>query len=337
MKTLDKKIDSYFKKYFDIKFIKKINNKFSNKHCFIFGATGALGQSLRFFLSHFKIKPKSITIFYRNKNNLKEWSDYAQLNNIKLIFKKFNTSLKGVHFDNDSVVFNFIGYAQPFKFMSDPESLFSLHSTFLINLVKKTPKYIFFASSSEIYSGVIGKATEFTPSVSLTNSPRSAYIESKKFAETILNNMTSNETRYVSFRIALATHPFHSKDDNRLLTDIVNKAQINKVVKIENAGNFIRTYQWGPLCIAKIISAGFFGNSNIYNISGGQPLAIKNIARKIAKFLKLEFINKDKKSHLDGAPRIVNVSSNLLEKELGVRFKKESFNELISIYLKDFG
>jgi hypothetical protein len=330
------------KKYFETyappsNILAKLKKKLQTSQLDIFGSTGALGLSLLELLRFYDIKPKLINFYIRKNSDFSLWSSYLINSKIKhkiFYFKPDSLDVEINAINNNSTVLFFLGYAQPKKFLQDPQSLF-LMNQLLLKITLKKPANIFYSSSSEIYSGILGIASETSVPITTPSHPRSAYIESKRSAEAILNNLRGG-LRYVSFRIALASPPFYEATDNRILADICSMAFKKKSIKLSGGWDSIRQYQWGPICVIKILCAGYFGKSYLYNISGGQSIKLESLAKLIAKYLKVQYLST---SHISfdelGAPKNVKISSSLLETELGIKFKKEKISDLIKIYISN--
>jgi hypothetical protein len=330
------------KKYFETyappsNMLAKLKRKLEASQIDLLGCTGALGLSFLEILRFYNIKPKSINFYIRKKSDFSLWSSYLIQSNIKYKIYYFKPDTLDVDIsaiNNNSTVLFFLGYAQPKKFLQDPQSLF-LMNQLLLKIALKKPANIFYSSSSEIYSGIRGVASEFSIPITTPSHPRSAYIESKRSAEAILNNL-KGDLRYVSFRIALASPPFYDSSDNRILADLFSMALKKSSIRLSGGWDSTRQYQWGPICVIKILCAGYFGKSHLYNISGGQSITLEALAKMIAKYLNAQYIST---SHISfdelGAPKNVRISSGLLEAELGVKFKKEKISDLIKVYILD--
>jgi nucleoside-diphosphate-sugar epimerase len=303
----------------------------------ILGGTGALGLSFLKIINIYKINIKNLTVYIRSSSDLEEWNEYSSKYkiNIKYIYYEENIEQTNlVNITNKSTVLYFIGSAQPQKFMKDPQSLFQINIELLRRIVKKSPKYIFYTSTSEIYTGIKTIAIETSPTVSTPQHPRGAYIEAKRCGEAILSSMTENPTRSVSFRVALATPPSPLKEDNRILADLINLAKNTNTVKLKGGWNSVRQYQWGPSCILKILWAGYFGKEILYNIAGGELITLEELAKKIAIYYSVNYHEQDKTQFDNmGAPDFVEVSSIRLQNEIGIKLSVEPIEELIKILL----
>jgi hypothetical protein len=330
------------KKYFETyapppRILSKLKKRLENSQIDLFGCTGGLGLSFFEILRFYGIKPKAINFYVRKKSDFDLWAIFVKESKIKhkiYYFKPDTLDVEIKAINKNSTVLFFLGYAQPKKFMQDPESLFLINQL-LLKVALKKPAYIFYSSTSEIYSGISGVASEATIPITTPNHVRSAYIESKRSAEAILNNLKGH-SRYVSFRIALASPPFYKVSDNRILADLFTMAINKKYVKLSGGWDSARQYQWGPICVIKILCAGFFGKSFLYNVSGGEAITLEVLAKTIAKYLNVQYENTNHiKFNELGAPKNVKISSSLLESELGIKFKKEKILDLIKIYIYD--
>lgn len=328
----------YAEKYFFNQINKSVfKNEIRNSEFHIFGASGALGLSLLRLFERFDLDPKNIILYGRNSTRFHQWEVYALAKDIphKIIRSDNFGSINLGCITKDSTVIYFPGYAQPVKFMANPGSLFDLNVTTLKRIVEKNPKRLFYASTTEIYTGLNGKVAEDSHTISTPSHPRGAYIESKRSGEAILAHCSSPNTKAVSFRIALATSPSHIPDDNRILSDIVASALNEGVVQLKGGGDSIRQYQWGPICIAKILYAGFFGKHILYNIAGGESITLTQLAESIARKLNVPYINKTFLNPQDiGAPRSVDISTKRFDDEFSLALPIESLDELLDVYLQ---
>lgn len=326
--------EKYFFKYIDRSAFKDAIKK-SNFH--IFGGTGALGLSLLYLFEHFDFAPAEIVLYGRNLTQFNEWECYATAKDIpfKLVRSDSFNCINLESITENSTVIYFPGYAQPAKFMASPGSLFDLNITTLKRIAEKSPKRLFYSSTTEIYTGLSGKVSEDSHTVSAPSHPRGAYIESKRSGEAILAHCSSPNTRAVSFRIALATPPSHIPGDKRILSDIVASALDANVVQLKGGWDSIRQYQWGPMCIAKILYAGFFGSKNLYNIAGGESITLNHLAESVARKMNVPYINREFSSPQDiGAPISVDISTERFDNEFYLNLPVERLDELLDVYLQ---
>ncbi|MBU3589080.1 NAD(P)-dependent oxidoreductase [Polynucleobacter sp. 80A-SIGWE] len=330
------------KNYFEKYFFNHINRAafkdvIGRSDFHIFGGTGALGLSLLYLFQHFDLTPASLTLYGRNSSKFNEWEKYAI--DISIPFKSVKSeSLNNVDLTSitkGSTVIYFPGYAQPVKFMANPGSLFDLNITTLKNIIERAPRQVFYSSTTEIYTGLSGRVAEESHTVSTPSHPRGAYIESKRGGEAILAHCALPNTRAVSFRVALATPPSHIPGDNRILSDIVASALNKHVIQLKGGWDSIRQYQWGPICIAKILYSGFFGMQNLYNIAGGESITLGHLAQSVACKLEVPYVNRVESSEQDiGAPPSVDISTKRFEGEFSLALPIESLHEMLDVYLQ---
>jgi nucleoside-diphosphate-sugar epimerase len=303
----------------------------------LFGATGALGLSFLKILELYRVIPKGITLYTRESSNLDPWLKYAEDLNVNINYIFLSDNLDNVNLstiNNSSTVCFFLGSAQPQKFMLDPKSLFKININLLSEIALREPKHVFFSSTSEIYSGVSDVANENIPTVSTPQHPRGSYIESKRCGEAVLSSLSSKYTKSVSFRVALASPPYTIPGDNRILADLVQMAKDKQMVSLKGGWDSIRQYQWGPVCILKMLWAGYFGGHGVYNISGGERITLEQLGIAIAKKFNVKYINTRQELYNDlGAPNSVQISIKRLEQELNYIFDVEKIDELLDVYI----
>jgi nucleoside-diphosphate-sugar epimerase len=330
------KIHKYFVKYgFPLSAVNCLFEKVLDKWFHIFGATGAIGLSFLYLIEHEIILPRGITIYVRKSSDFSRWESVcaSQKIELKIVFNFQYQKITG----NENVIFYFIGSAQPIVFLEDPIALFRLNVVSLIDLIAEKPNYLFYASSSELYTGIDVICDEDMLLRSNPQHIRSAYIESKRAGESILNSFADDSIKSVSFRVALATPPYNLKNDRRLLSDLIHMAKIDKKVSLKGGHQLRRQYQWGPFSVLKILYAGFFGKRNLYNISGGEELSLFEIAEITAKALGAVYTNSEQKiNELNlGSPSVVRVSMNRFINEFQIDLKQEKFVDLIEMYISE--
>jgi nucleoside-diphosphate-sugar epimerase len=320
--------------------INNLRNKIQHEELHIFGASGALGLSCLMLFEILLIKPKKIVIYAREKSKLSRWLAFSIKNKVEFEIVKFKENSFDIdlsRISSNSTIYYFLGFAQPQKFMNDPLSLFEINVGLLSKVTLRAPKYIFYTSTSEIYSGLTSLTDESSATISTPQHPRGAYIESKRCGEAILSHLSSPQTKSVSFRVALATPPYPLEDDSRILSDLVTMAKNTGKVSLRGGWDSIRQYQWGPICLAKMLWIGYWGVQKVYNISGGEAITLETLAKEVANHFKVKYVDtKGLEFKSLGAPDYVKISSSRLNDELKVDFQDEKIKDLLSIYLCNF-
>lgn len=310
-----------------LKSIQKIKKLYHGNPLVIEGANGSVGLSILSNLKHFKIKPNKLILTTRSSEIDNDWKIFDK-NLIHLKSNSKNFSKRRENCISKYKKINVIycaGYGRPNLFLNDQEGIIEAN---IINLIDysifKNIESFAFMSTAEIYSGLNGSVKENSKLITTPNHPRGVYIESKRLSESIISNILSrNIKRCVSFRVALAFPPKLLEFDNRVLSDLINNAKKNGYVNLNGGGNFVRQYQYGPLCALKILAAMSYGNSNLYNNSGNFIIKLKNLGELIAKIFEVKFVNISNFKHDKSAPKNVLVNSNLLNKEIGYQTKNE--------------
>lgn len=300
--------------------INKIKKVFHKKPLVIEGANGSLGLSFLKIFKDYKIIPSKILLTTYSSNLEKSWIEFDK-NIIHLKSNRSNFLLKRGKILNEFVNINVIycsGYGRPNFFLKNPYGIIESNITNLIPYSSyKRINTFAFMSTSEIYSGLGGIIKENSILPTYPQHPRGVYIESKRLAESFVENVISkNVKRYASFRIALAFPPKLLHKDNRVLSDLINNAFDNNQVTLNGGGDFIRQYQYGPNAALKVLAAISIGKSNLYNNSGNHIIKLKDLAKMVGDILNKRVVIK-KESPLDGsAPKKVLIDSTLLNSEI---------------------
>lgn len=328
---MNQQLAAYFSKYSIDQSGCALQAKLNGADLHIFGASGALGTSLLLFLQLRNLKPKAITLYVRNylgSTQLRKVCNDDSVNVIEINSDDLAFDLTKI--GSSSTVIFLAGFAQPALFLKDPRSLFHLNINLLGLIIDRRPDNIFYASTAEIYSGVDQVEAESSPFISQPQDIRGAYIEAKRAGEALLYHSANEGKRWVSFRIALATPPWHFPDDKRVLSDLLSTAISGSNISLKGGEESIRQYQYGPLMIEKLLWAGFFGTKPVYNLAGGESLSLECIARVIADVYGVEYCeNPERKGLKLGAPRAVNIQNEALNLDLGFVPKTESFLDLL--------
>ena len=300
-----------------------------DKNILITGSTGLLGNyMIGFFLNSLQsnFKPKKITITFKNK--LPTYLNFLKSNKSFKLIKKDLSKIKKINVINQDYIIHLAGYGQPMKFMEDPIKTFELNTGVLNMLLKKIDKKgsFLYLSSSEIYSGLNGKIKEDKIGLTNTDHPRACYIESKRGGEAIINIYRRKfGINAKSARLCLAYGPGTKKNDKRVLNQFIEKAIILNSIKMNDEGTALRSYIYVADATRMLLDILFFGKKTTYNVGGEEKISIHNLAKKIAKILRVP-VNTKKTSYSKGigAPKNAFVNTSLYKKE----FKNYNFIKL---------
>ena len=320
--------NNFFGKNSKILFNSKKYKFLKNKKILITGATGLLGTHfISFFLESLnsKYKPKKITLIF--KSALPKYLYFLKkYKNIKLIRNNL-IDINKLKIQKQDCIIHLAGYGQPYKFTKYSLETFELNTNTIVSLLKKTKKngYFLYLSSSEIYSGLKNNWTEDKVGTANTDHPRSAYIQSKKSGEMLVNLYKKKlGINAKSIRLCLAYGPGNKKNDKRVMYQFIDKALKDKKIKMLDSGVEKRSYIYILDTMERMINILFFGNKNIYNIGGEEIISIKKLAEMIGKILKVPVISpKNKQLNKIGAPPTAFVKNTFYDNEFEIKKLKK--------------
>lgn len=323
-------ITKKIKTCFDNKKIQEAFNYYENSTIVIEGSNGSIGQSFLFALNVIGVKNIEL-ILTNNKSQISNlWKKSGFLiknfNNRDDIEKYINNNNKNTH------VFYAAGYGQPNIFLGDPHSMIQTNIKQVLDYTALPLKSFSYISTAEIYSGIPGEVNENSLIIANPNNIRSTYVNCKLLGESIVNNVLKNVDRKCSYRVALA-FPFEYSDrDTRVLADLVKKAYKNQLI-LNGGGDFIRQYQYAPMCATKIMLGTALGNSSVYNVSGNYIYTLAEITKLIANLFNIEYVI-EKNIKDSSAPKSVLVNSNLLDSQISYINNFINFNDCLRLYAK---
>lgn len=300
------------------------NNIESN--LFVFeGANGSLGLSFLKFLTDNRIRPfKLLLTTYASDLDADWMALQCEIIHLKAADQNFlherARMIKG--HEKTSVIFA-SGYGRPNKFSSDPTSVIHANIDSLLGYSNLEIDFFGFMSTSELYTGHTSNVDETALLLSRPDHPRSIYIEAKRLAEAIVNNILSKNIKRVAiYRVALAFPPKMLLDDHRVLADLINGGLNKKVVTLNGGANLIRQYQYGLNAIYKILGSLYAGDSILYNNSGSHILSLAELAECVASILKVDCIINDKNKDTT-SPKAVLIDNSLINRESSYDERRE--------------
>lgn len=311
----------YIYKYAEFLGLERIGRKISEADIHVVGASGALGVSLLFLIEALGWRPRKLTLYVRDLEKSEQLIKLKGRSNLKFDVVTQDQESREYSFNlinEESTVFFMVGYAQPMLFLQDPRALFDINVKMLGSVIDRNPLNIFYASSSELYAGIDRVDSESSFYRSNPQDVRGAYIESKRAGEALISHCRrSNHQRWVSFRIALATPPWHFQNDRRVLSDLLSSAISGQGIRLKGGEQSVRQYQYGPVMMAKLAWAGFFGKGFVYNLAGGEHLTLEEIAICLADVFNTRFFARADSEKLElGAPKSVFIENAALNGEL---------------------
>jgi len=293
------------------------------KHILITGASGMVGIYFLACLKHLSNDfPKSFTltaIIHSDPSPyLKELVNYEGAN---LVQGDLSNSIFCQSLPNIDFVIHAAGYAQPGRFLLNPEKTLKINTATIFELFGKLVEdgTLLFVSSSEVYSGSPGgKYREDQIGNSNTDHPRSCYIEGKRCGEAICNAYRSKGINAMSARLSLAYGPGTKKGDKRALPSFVEKALKDKNIALQDEGKAIRTYCYVTDAVEHMWNILFRGTQCVYNVGGYSKISIAELAQKIGGQLGVSVdVPSGKTDTLAGSPKDVSLDMKRAEEELG--------------------
>ena len=307
--------------------LEEIRQKYTGQDLLITGATGGLGLSLLSILIVSKSQPKKITLVGNRSQVEENWKKFSEIQKVPIINIK-NTEIKNLNLKNP-IIFHFAGYGQPARFMTDSNALVYLNTEMVFDLLSLEPQSVSYISTTEIYSGHTISCDEKTSTTIQPEHPRSTYVFSKLLGESILRNSVC---QVGVFRVALATPPMFLEHDTRVLADLVRSATRDNQVFLKGGHHSIRSYQYGPLCIAKLLyTMTQTKESFTVNLSGGEEITLDTLGRKIAAMFGVKYTLSSNVLKT-GAPNVVRINSSKIELFWKRKFKLEEIDDLLEVY-----
>lgn len=277
-----------------------MKNDLSKKSILITGSTGLIGKNLVSYLTSNNIND----LFLLDREDIKDIDNLLDS--------------KNRWYD---IVFHLAGHAQPEKFMSEKINTIKINTEITYKLFNflKPGGIFFYASSTEVYSGLINNVTEDMIGTSTPDHPRACYIESKKCGETICHSYKDRYQVKIG-RIGLTYGPGAKADDKRVINSIIRQAKTDKHIKLLDSGEAIRTICYVSDLIEMMIEV-LNGQDVTYNLAGNHKLSIREIADIIAKETNSSIEIKDKIDAGLGGSSVMDINIDKYKLE----FNKHSF------------
>jgi len=287
----------------DVKNFSLAKDKFDNQKLIFLGGSGAICQSFALAIKALNIRPKEIILISKNPCNDVFFQKCfpGKVKHLSVDLSQINCLNGMTNYFFNSFVFFFAGYGQPNLFKNNPENIININVNVLLSLRVLPIRELYYASTSEIYTGSNDMNTEDCILYSHPQHSRGLYIESKRLSEAIIHHLLNNEFRCVAFRIALSFPTTFQTEDTRVLSHLI-KSGLTGEVTLNGGSNLLRQYQYGPHSTLKMLFIGVDSYSLLYNVAGGYIFTLGELAIKLSKYfsskLKINDVNYDTSSPL---------------------------------------
>lgn len=299
---------------------------FINKTILVTGASGLVGTHFLYSLKHaynsLKIPLRVIALVNRCI------PEHLQPINDERFITFLTGDLTNTQFlhalPKADIIIHAATYGQPGKFTEHPEITIKLNTTvtlFLLENILIQGGRFLFISTSEVYSGL--KTTPYHEVQIGSTSPyhpRACYIEAKRCGETITNIFRNKGVSAVSARLSLAYGPGTRYYDRRVLNCFIEKAIVEKEIRLLDYGSAKRTYCYISDSVNMMWKILLEGTAEVYNIGGVSSVTIAELAGLIGKMTSVPVIIPEiYDTTVSGAPEDVRIDISRYISEFGNR------------------
>lgn len=291
------------------------------KTVIVTGATGLVGTHLVFGLAHLRrqqSRPARVVAVARRAppSHLRHWVNAGiEFTPGDLTDASLTTALPQA-----DVIIHAATYGQPGLFTAQPEVTLKLNTavTFaLIDRLRPSGKFLFL-SSSEVYSGLAHPPfREDQIGTTNTTHPRSCYIEGKRCGEAICAAYRNLGVDAKAVRLSLAYGPGHRLDDKRVLNTLIERALRERVVRLMDRGEAVRTYGYVADAAGMLWRILLEGRDPLYNVGGVSTTTIAGLARLIGDICNVPVEIPVCGSGVAGAPAEVRLDLTRFTSEFG--------------------
>jgi len=290
------------------------------------GGSGLIGINLLAFLLVYHKCLSKLNVYVNviessSKNFIQELFADCPFHFLSINLTSTSEGDQKIHFDT---IFHLATYGQPHKFGQEPLTTLELNSVGLVAISRllKPGGRIFFASTSEIYSGNKNLPhVEGAVGTTTTTHPRACYIEAKRFGEAYCYCLGGMGFRTYSGRLSLAYGPGFRAGDRRVLNEFLLCGAAGQPIRMLDSGTAVRVYCYIRDTIDMVISLIQTDYHEPINVAGISRTSVLDLANLIASRSGVEVIIGDEDVGLRGAPSVVSSSTDAAIRVLG----KDSF------------
>lgn len=220
---------------------------------------------------------------------------------------------------NADVILHAAGYAQPAIFTNSPVETIRINTALtdrLLTRLNSKGKFLF-VSSSEVYSGFGGLATESDIGTTNPSHPRACYIEGKRSGETIVNAYRTQGVDAKSIRLGLTYGPGTRQNDQRAMSGFIRQALEDKHVRMLYPGKEPRSFCYVRDAVETMWNVLLHGKEAVYNVGSQEVTSMAEVAFRISEIASVPItMPVDMQGELPGSGD-VRMDVSRAEKEFG--------------------
>lgn len=260
--------------------------KLFNQRLFITGGTGILGKWLLAFLVHADKElglSLDVTVLTRNAQKFKSNFELAsQVNLIEGDVRTFKLPTTDAY---DYLIHAALDVVD----VKSQAEIVEVCVLGTANVLKQAQKHgvkrLLFLSSGAVYGEIPEDMDEIPESYSGAinfRSPESAYGQGKRIAELLCSLASAaNNFEVPVARCFAMVGPYVPTDKHFAITNFIGSALRSDPIVIEGDGTPVRTYLYMSDVVLRLMTLLIHGRSEAYNVGGGAPISIKNLAYKV--------------------------------------------------------
>jgi UDP-glucuronate decarboxylase len=301
-------------------------HQLEDKTIMITGASGIIGTHFLYALNSIQrelgIRVKVIALV--NREIPKHLALLSKENSIEFLVGDLAVESFVCNLPEADLIIHAATYGQPGMFLEHPEITIKLNTyvtlTLFERVLTKNGKFLFI-STSEIYSGLLNPPFFETQIGTTTpNHPRACYIEAKRCGEAIVNVYRKKGYDAKSARLSLAYGPGTRSGDRRVLNNFIEKAFVEKEIRLLDKGNARRTYCYVSDAVNMMWRILLEGKECVYNVAGCSTVTIAELARLVGEIAGVHVVFPDKEADsISGAPEDVRLDISRFSSEFGKR------------------
>ena len=220
------------------------------------------------------------------------------------------------------IIVHAAGYAQPMKFMANPDRTLQINAAATMALLQKLAPggHFEFLSSAEVYTGWRGgPCSESVVGTTTPSHPRAGYIEGKRTGEAVCHAYRSLGVHATAVRLGDVYGPGTRPHDKRALNSFIERALTEGEIRMLDAGSAIRTYCYVSDAVELMWRILLNGNETVYNVGGRSATTIAALAGTIGRLTGARVIPGPSRAGVAGAPEALRLDLTRVDTEFGQR------------------